>query len=204
MNRVNRLLRNRIAVSRIAVFGVLSILLVSLNVWHTEAPFVKHLLSLIGWALVAICVAGRIWCGSYICGYKNDSLVTDGPYSVSRNPLYFFSFLGGFGVMLITETLLLPALFALLFWMYYPGVIRREEEVLRGRHGAAFSTYCTRVPRFWPRFDLYSEPASYVVSAAHFRRHLADVLWFVLAGGIVEFIEGMHTAGYLPTLVRIF
>ena len=33
--------------------------------------------------------------------------------------------------------------------------------------------------------------------------NLGDALWFVIAGGIVEFIEGMHISGYLPTLVRI-
>jgi protein-S-isoprenylcysteine O-methyltransferase Ste14 len=203
MNIINILVGNRITSSRVAVFAVLSVLLVSLNGWQTAAPFVEHLLSLIGWVLVAICVAGRIWCGSYLCGFKNDNLVTDGPYSLSRNPLYLFSFFGGLGIMLITETLLLPALFAFLFWTYYPHVIRQEEETLLSRHGAAFAAYCARVPRFWPNFSLYSEPASYVVSAAHFRKHLADVLWFVIAGGIVEFIEGMHISGYLPTLVHI-
>ncbi|HWP94186.1 MAG TPA: isoprenylcysteine carboxylmethyltransferase family protein [Gammaproteobacteria bacterium] len=161
-------------------------------------------MSLIGWLLVAICVAGRTWCGTYICGSKKVNLVTGGPYSMSRNPLYFFSFLGGLGIMLLTETLLLPALFALLFWLYYPHVIRREEEMLLNRHGAAYEAYCARVPRFWPKYSLYAEPANHVVLVVPFRKHLADVLLFVIAGGIIEFIKGMHTAGYLPALVHLY
>ncbi len=195
---------NRILLSRLYAATLLATLLVSLNGWQTAAPFVENLLSLTGWLLIAIGVVGRIWSGSYICGFKNSGLVTDGPYSLCRNPLYFFTFVAGLGIMLTTETLLLPALFAGLFWAHYPRVIRHEEEALLRRHGRAFETYCARVPRFWPSFASYSEPATYVVSAAHFRKHLGDALWFVIAGGIVEFIEGMHISGYLPTIVRIF
>ena len=106
--------------------------------------------------------------------------------------------------MMVSETLLLPLLFSLLFWGYYPRVIAREEANLRRLHGAAFDAYCARVPRFWPNFSLYSEPLNYSVSAARFRRNLADVALFVMAGGLVEFIEGMHTSGYLPTLMHIY
>lgn len=204
MNAVDALMENRILVSRVFVVTVLAALLVSLNGWRTLAPFVENLLSLVGWVLVGIGVAGRIWSASYISGHKNHELVTDGPYSVCRNPLYFFTFVAGLGVTLVTETLLVPMLFAGLFWAYYPGVIRREEETLRGRHGAAFEAYRARVPRVWPDFSLYSEPASYTISAAHFRRHLGDVLWFVIAAGVIEWLEGMHISGYLPTLMRIY
>ncbi len=204
MNAINVFIGNRIMLSRLSALAVFATLLISLNGWQTAAPVVEHLLSLVGWVLVGIGVMGRIWCASYVCGLKNDYLVRDGPYSLCRNPLYLFSFAAGVGVMLITETLLLPTLFAGLFWAYYRHVIRHEEETLRRRHGPPFEAYCGRVPRFWPNFSLYSEPASYCVSAAHFRKHLGEVLWFVIAGGIVEFIEGMHISGYLPTLVHIF
>lgn len=204
MNATNVFIGNRIMLTRVFAGVVFATMVVSLNAWQTAAPFVEHLLSLIGWVLVGIGVMGRIWSASYISGFKNSNLVTDGPYSLCRNPLYFFSFAGGLGVMLITETLLLPTLFAALFWASYQHVIRQEEETLRRRHGPAYEAYCGRVPRFWPNFSLYSEPASYLVSAAHFRKHLGDVLWFVMAGGIVEFIEGMHVSGFLPTLAHIF
>jgi protein-S-isoprenylcysteine O-methyltransferase Ste14 len=190
--------------SRALAALLLLALLVSSENWCHVAPAVECLLSLAGWILVGLGMSGRIWCGSYISGRKNQSLVVEGPYSISRNPLYFFSFVAGLGVMLVSETLLLPLAFCLVFWAYYPGVISREEGRLRDLHGAVFDAYRARVPRFWPNFRLFAEPADYRVSAARFRRNLADVALFVMAGGLVEFIEGMHSSGYLPTLLRIY
>ncbi len=74
--------------------------------------------------------------------------------------------------MMVSETLLL-LLFSLLFWAYYPRVIARGSESAAFTRGVPTPT--ARVPRFWPKFSLYSEPLNYSVSAARFRRNLADV-----------------------------
>ena len=44
----------------------------------------------IGIALVGISSLGRMWCSLYIAGDKDESLMTQSPYSACRNPLYFF------------------------------------------------------------------------------------------------------------------
>jgi protein-S-isoprenylcysteine O-methyltransferase Ste14 len=44
--------------------------------------------------LAAMIASHRLWCSLYISGYKNSQLITSGPYSLCRNPLYFFSFVG--------------------------------------------------------------------------------------------------------------
>lgn len=204
MKAINPFVHNRIRLQGAFAAGVTAVLLISLESWHILSPILENLLSLAGWVLVGLGVLGRVWSGSYICGYKNERLMMDGPYSVCRNPLYFYSFLAGLGVMFITETLILPLLFIVVFWGCYPSTMRREEETLHQRHGLAFEAYCAAVPRFWPDFSLYSEPVSYSVSAAHFRRHLLQALWFVVAGGIVEFIEDMHETGHLPVLMHLY
>lgn len=204
MHLTSAVVRHRTKLTIAVAVAFFAILLLSLSVWHTRFPIFDSVLSLTGWILVGAGVIGRIWSGSYICGFKNDKLITAGPYSVCRNPLYLFSFAGGLGIMLLTDTLLIPLIFAGIFWAYYPYVVRYEERRLRSQHGQSFDAYQARVPRFCPDFRLYYEPASYTVSTTKFRRHLGSAAWFVVVGGVVELIEGMHVAGYLPTLFRIY
>jgi protein-S-isoprenylcysteine O-methyltransferase Ste14 len=68
-----------------------------------------------GCLLIGCATVGRLWCAQYIAGYKNDVLVKWGPYSICRNPLYFFSLLGGIGVGLCTESFTLTAIIAAVF-----------------------------------------------------------------------------------------
>lgn len=95
--------------------------------WETS-PLIEESLMLLACFMAGIGAFGRIWCSLYIAGYKNNVLVTDGPYSMCRNPLYFFSFVGGIGVSCATETFTIPLLTALAFGIYYPSVIRKEQE----------------------------------------------------------------------------
>jgi protein-S-isoprenylcysteine O-methyltransferase Ste14 len=204
MNKTNLFLGNRIALQRTYAIALIAALTFTATRWGSIAPVFEELLALVGWVFVGIGVLGRIWSGSYISGSKNAKLIVDGPYSICRNPLYFFSLLASLGVMLVSETLILPLQFAALFWIYYAELIAREEVVLLTLHGAAFEAYCARVPRFWPKFSLYSEPAEYVVSAARFRKSMADAIWFVVGAALIDFLEAMHELHYLPTILNIF
>ena len=167
-------------------------------------PVFGELLSLVGIILIGIAVIGRVWCGSFICGFKNATLVMAGPYSACRNPLYFFSFLGALGIGLTTQTLTIPAVISVLFWLYYAPVMTTEETKLRGIHGAEFDKYCARVPRFWPSFKNYDMPAEYTVSSKYFQSCLKEVVWFVIAAGIIDFLEELHVLQYLPTYFFIY
>lgn len=196
--------RNRIRLSRLLALLLLITLSLSLTAWHDTLPLVEHGLWLVGWLCVGVGMMGRVWCATYIAGFKNVRLATEGPYSISRNPLYFFSFVAGLGVMLLTETLLLPLLFTVFFLGYYRWVIRAEEKTLLGLHGAAFSAYLARVPRFWPDLSLFTEPVSYAVSPKDIRRFLAEVVWFVWAAALIQLLEELHIQSYLPTLLKIY
>ena len=50
-----------------------------------------RLIEMAGLVLILVCILGRTWCTLYIGGLKKRELVTAGPYSVVRNPLYVFT-----------------------------------------------------------------------------------------------------------------
>lgn len=168
------------------------------------APYISGILFLVGCLCVGAAMAGRMWCAQYIAGYKNDVLVREGPYSVCRNPLYFFSFLGGIGVGLCTESLTLTVLLVLLFAVMYIPVIHTEEARLHRLFGEPYSAYIREVPRFFPKWSLYHEPKEYTVKPKVFRHAAGDVLWFVLAVGILECIEAIQESGLLPQLLSLY
>jgi protein-S-isoprenylcysteine O-methyltransferase Ste14 len=184
--------------------GFILICLFSGSAWEPNFPIVPHVLFGIAVALVACSICGRLWCSVYIVGYKTDQLIQSGPYSISRNPLYFFSWLGGIGIAMGSQTILLPAIVAIAFLIYYPWVIASEEAVLEARHGEAFTDYKAKVPRFFPAWSLLSEPEDYSMKPIIFRRHLCQVIWFALFLSGLAFIHGLHAAGVLPVLFKIY
>lgn len=191
----------RILLSRVLMGAVGIMLLVSRSAWQDS--LVGASLFSIGCVLVAVGTVGRIWAAVYVAGRKTHSLVTTGPYSLCRNPLYFFSLIGGLGVALATKTLTIPALFLFPFAIYYPYVIRSEESRLRETHGAEFDAYCRASPAFWPRLSAFREEETYVVNVGSFRRNTVDTLWFFWILGILAFIEQLHILGHLPVRLTL-
>lgn len=81
---------------------------------------------------------------------KHESLATTGPYAWTRNPLYLGSLLLAVGFLLAAGSWIAAIGAATYVAVFYPGVIRREEEELRAEYGG-FDAYAASVPRFWPR-----------------------------------------------------
>jgi len=107
----------RIPVSRVVIGLFILLVLFSESKWEEHMPIVSTVLFVAGIILVAAASLGRLWCSLYIAGKKTNTLVTEGPYSISRNPLYFFSLLGAVGVGFASETFLLAVL-ALLGFLF--------------------------------------------------------------------------------------
>ena len=196
--------RLRIILSRLAAVIVAFFLFTSQSHWQTHDDWIAILLFCTGIVLATIAALGRMWCSLFIAGYKDDQLVTDGPYSLCRNPLYFFSMIGVLGIGCATRTLTFPVLFIILFALYYPFVIRGEESRLRQLFGSAFDAYASRVPAFFPRLATFSEPEDYPVKPRVFREHILSAVWFVWFIAILELIAGVRAMGWFKPLWTLY
>lgn len=194
--------RHRIKLTYIFSALVIAFLLFSSNAEEPEGMLSAFLFSS-GTILIGLATVGRIWCLLYIAGYKKKVLITQGPYSLCRNPLYFFSMLGFVGLGLSTETFTLAIVSIVVFALYYPYIIRTEERVLLNEHNDAYREYLERVPSFFPSFKNYREPEEYVVRPIVFRRRLFDALLFVWGIGLLEFIESLHETGLVPVYFHL-
>ncbi len=195
--------RLRISLSWFFAVVLGSALLFTGSEWE-KLPVVSTILFAAGCILAGIASLGRLWCSLYISGHKNNTLVMVGPYSMCRNPLYFFSLIGAVGVGLATETLSIPFIAVVFFSLYYPVVIRSEERRLSKIHGEMFESYVRTTPSFFPKLSNLKEPEKYLVRPRIFRDNLLHALWFIWIIGILELIESFHEAGFLPVIFMIY
>src|SRR3546814_11871276 len=78
----------------------------------------------------------------YWGGHKGAELIDQGPYSISRNPLYLFSMLAVAGIGAQSGSLLLGPILALFVYAVFNNVIDEEERLLRKVFGQAYIDYC--------------------------------------------------------------
>jgi len=206
MSHKEKSLNERIRTFISLIFGLAlgSVLLFGESGWENN-HIIEESLMLFACIFASIGAFGRVWCSLYIAGYKNEKLVQDGPYSMTRNPLYFFSFIGAVGVGLATESFSIPTLIAIVFALYYPTIIKKESLRLTEIFGDEYRNYCVRVPLFFPKVSLLNNQlTSYTVNPKIFIRSIFDAFWFIWFIGICEFIGGLHQAGVLPVYFKIF
>lgn len=103
-----------------------------------------------------------------------------------------------------TETLVVPAIIFIVFILYYPYVIEKEEKRLFTVHQDNFKTYRDQTPKFIPSFSSLEEPEEYIIKPKILRKRLFDSLWLVWMIGVVELIESLHEHGIIPTFFNLY
>lgn len=176
-------------------------LLFGQSVFPPDTP-VHETIEMVGVLLIFLGVVGRLWSTLYIGGRKSSEVVTGGPYSITRNPLYVFSTLAAAGVGAqmgsITATVGFGVLCAGAFYI----VILREERYLKEVLGAPYQAYLAKVPRFLPKLSLYEEGDTGSFKPRLLRTTLLDGLVFLVALPFFELIDGAQQSGMLPVLFR--
>lgn len=204
MNWFELLMKKRMWISRIlGLVGVMAFLFMT-SAWETRSVVVEESLFFAGVVLVAIGVVGRVWSLSYLVGNKAKKLVTEGPFSLCRNPLYLFSFIGVLGVCLCTETMSVALIVMPIFVIVHLRSVRNEERKLGALFGPEYEEYARRTPRFFPSFASFKESDVLTVNAVLFRKGATEVAMFIVMIGVLEMTEVLHEIGLLPVMFNLF
>lgn len=85
------------------------------------------------------------------------NLVTEGMFSICRNPLYVGNVLIYSAVFLMHGNPVVTAVGILLFCFMYQCIVYAEEAFLEGKFAEGYKAYCADVPRWIPRFGKFSQ-----------------------------------------------
>jgi protein-S-isoprenylcysteine O-methyltransferase Ste14 len=190
----------RKAVLSTAVAAAIVFLLFGASRWD-DRGWVHEAIEWSGIILIALCIVGRTWCSLYIGGRKNLTLVTDGPYSVSRNPLYFFSIVGAVGVGAQVGSIAIALICGFIAWAVFMHAVLKEEHALLAAFADDYRRYLFGVPRLLPRLSLWRDLAVVEVRPRLVVTTFVDALVFLLAVPIAEGIEYLQDIGVLPVYI---
>jgi len=157
----------------------------------------------IGLILIIISIFGRTWCAIYLSGRENRELVTRGPYSVCRHPMYSFAIIGGVGVGAQVGSFVIGLICGFIAWLILQRFATREENVLQAEFGGLYQQYAERVPRFIPNFSLWQDVEVVEVWPRTVMLAFLDAAIFLVAIPIAEAVEYLHDIGALPAIFRL-
>jgi protein-S-isoprenylcysteine O-methyltransferase Ste14 len=169
-----------------------------------EASFLHEFLEMLGFIFILGCIFGRLLSILYVGGRKNSDLVVSGPYSITRNPLYLFSAIGAVGIGLMFGSVIVAAILGVCTYVIFDVTSRKEEEFLHATFGRTYEGYVARTPRFWPDPWLFRDEQQHAFSTEALKRTFFDALYFLAVFPVIEGLEYLQVAGYLPTFFRLF
>ncbi len=184
----------------LTVAFVLTVFVFSTSRWSYPA---REAIAWIGLALLLVCIGGRTWCSFYIGGRKTRELVTVGPYSVCRNPLYLFSIIGAVGVGAQRGAVSVAVLAGLFAWAAHVSVVAHEERLLLARHGEHYRDYLARVPRSIPRLAGWQDVPLLQMRPRAAIRTFFDACWFLAAVPVIALVDYLQNACDIPVFLHL-
>ncbi len=177
--------------------GVLALVAVSERDWATGLA--GEALQLTGLACIACAALGRVWASVFIAGYKDASLVRSGPYAALRHPLYALSLLAAVGVGLTTRSVAITLGLVAALGAIHAAAARREDALLRARHGAAFDEYRRAVRAFLPRWSAYAVPEQLEIRPRVLWKSFLDAGSLLGYYALLRLADALQLAGVMPT-----
>ena len=169
----------------------------------SHAQWERLPLEVLGWLTFFAGASLRFWATLYIGGRKRLVVVSEGPYSICRNPLYLGTFLIALSVAVILQsmTFLACVLFGAVF--YALATVPAEERYLSRQLGEPYRQYCRDVPRFLPRLSNFGTPATIVVSVRALRLECSRAARWVLLPVLADLLCRLRSEAWWPHWVNL-
>lgn len=150
--------------------------------------FVLDIVESVGILFIIAGVLGRLWSILYIGGRKNDEIITGGPYSLCRHPLYLFSTMSVFGVGLMFGSLTLVLLMTGITLIVLNDIAKKEELFLRSKFGESYDEYSKHTSRILPSISQFKTAEKITINVNVLRRNVVDALAFLALIPLVKMI----------------
>jgi protein-S-isoprenylcysteine O-methyltransferase Ste14 len=195
MEKFKFLRKSRTYILKIALLPTLPITLFIWRSWSDES-IADFIVEWLGYLLLLGGVGLRMWSTLYIGQRKSKQLITDGPFSMCRNPLYLGSLLIAVGASFCFENFVLLAYILAILIPVHLLVIFAEEQKLLKNFGAAYQQYKREVPRLFPAFWRF-KTASIIEVSTRATMEMVILLFIPLFGDVIEML---HAREILPIL----
>lgn len=191
--------KSRMKISRILVILAVATVLFTRQTFP-ENSVTHEFFDMLGLICLVVCALGRVYSTAFLGGHKNKDLISFGPYSVVRNPLYMFSLIGITGIALMSNQWIVMLGLPVAFYFLYISLIKREEHFLHDAFGQPYAQYLLSVPRLFPDFKNYKAPETILTSPEQLWHAARDATWWVSSFILFEVVEAIQALGWLPTI----
>ena len=158
-----------------------------------EGSLAAWSLNALGWTFFTAGLAIRLWATLYIGGRKAKGVVELGPYSVCRNPLYWGTLFVLISAVLFIKSAIFGAGLVIPILIYMWGVVPAEEAYLTEKLGDEYVGYCSRVPRWWPKFSQYASPEDISLNIRGLRAECLRILGWIWLPFLVQTLCVLRT-----------
>jgi protein-S-isoprenylcysteine O-methyltransferase Ste14 len=177
-----KLIRYRSSIGILCLIAIL--LLATPNAWSIFCGF---LLMMAGMFF-------RAWSSGYI--NKDKELATEGPYSLTRNPLYFGSLILGSGIAVASNNAITYLIFIVYYLTFFIFLIAIERKRMRQRFGQQYEAWAKKANLFFPKIkkvEQFNFNISYYMKNREYRVLFFSL--FVTAVLIVKFLKKVEFFG---------
>jgi protein-S-isoprenylcysteine O-methyltransferase Ste14 len=160
----------------------------------------QAIIQTVGIGMIVVSVLGRTWCAVTLGSRKTYELITTGPYSIVRNPLYVFSVIGAAGMGTQFGAVSFATLSCTCVAMVLYRRVLQEEQTMLALHGNAYRDYMVRVPRFLPRAWSWRSSDWRLAEPKKVMRTFVDACFFLLAIPLAAYLQYLQHTGRIHVI----